>query len=171
MLTSISSPHSLPLFPSSHGPSPTSALVTGDVTVLLVRQSKRVARREETLGTSNVSIMRSLRKIASLAIYSFLLVSIASASHVETFSDTECQRPLTEWNGPNGYPDGLCTSVSKNGNWTSFRIVNLNRGCASMSCRMKVPLPPTDRKNSHDLWTGHARRTMRLFRRSRRHRC
>jgi hypothetical protein len=70
-------------------------------------------------------------RIASLAIGSLVLVSIASASHVETFSDANCTTPLTDWNGPNGYPNGLCTSVSKNGNWSSFRIVNLNRGCAS----------------------------------------
>ena len=65
---------------------------------------------------------------ASLVVFALLLVQTVWASHVETFSDSSCDTPLTDWFGPN---NGQCTRIARNGNWSSFHILNLQRGCAS----------------------------------------
>ncbi|KAK3051478.1 hypothetical protein LTR09_007501 [Extremus antarcticus] len=59
-----------------------------------------------------------------------LVQSTFAASHVETFSDGSCQDTLHDWNGPNGYPNGECTRLTRQGNYTSFKISTLDPGCA-----------------------------------------
>ncbi|OJD31572.1 uncharacterized protein BKCO1_4600016 [Diplodia corticola] len=61
-----------------------------------------------------------------------LLVQFALAtSYVSSFSDASCTQLFNEWDGPNGYPNGSCTSIrtKAQGQVTSFMITGLDEGC------------------------------------------
>ena len=62
-----------------------------------------------------------------------LAIEWAHCTQVQTFSDSECEVSLNDWEGPNGYPGGLCTSALRQGNYSSFMITALDPGCASKS--------------------------------------
>ncbi|KAK3700778.1 hypothetical protein LTR37_015750 [Vermiconidia calcicola] len=59
-----------------------------------------------------------------------LAIEWAHCTQVQTFSDSECEVSLNDWEGPNGYPGGLCTSALRQGNYSSFMITALDPGCA-----------------------------------------
>jgi hypothetical protein len=51
-----------------------------------------------------------------------------SGSNIATFEDDSCARSLDNINGPNGYPDGTCTSLNLEP-IESFQVVGLDPGC------------------------------------------
>ena len=74
--------------------------------------------------------------LSSLAWISLFLLClfqhIAEATHIEIYSDTNCQNKTDGFNGPNGYTEGICTSLKREGNFTSFMVTNPDPGCAGM---------------------------------------
>ncbi|KAH7050993.1 hypothetical protein B0J12DRAFT_699080 [Macrophomina phaseolina] len=61
-----------------------------------------------------------------------LFASVVSAnSYISSFSDSGCTQLLAEWDGPNGYPNGSCTSLRKQAQAeiASFMITGLDEGC------------------------------------------
>ncbi|KAF4543646.1 uncharacterized protein LTHEOB_345 [Lasiodiplodia theobromae] len=40
-----------------------------------------------------------------------LLCVVSATSYISSFSDAACTQLLNEWDGPNGYPNGSCTSI------------------------------------------------------------
>lgn len=60
-----------------------------------------------------------------------LLASQCVATVISTFQDTDCQKSINPIDGPNGYPDGLCTSFTSkaSGHFSSFQVVGKDRGC------------------------------------------
>ena len=73
---------------------------------------------------------------AKKMLFNALLVALAlchtclSTSVISTFTDTNCQKSFTALTGPNGYPDGFCTDLRRNGIYGSFQIISLDPGCA-----------------------------------------
>ncbi|KAJ4992278.1 hypothetical protein SVAN01_02297 [Stagonosporopsis vannaccii] len=65
-------------------------------------------------------------------LFSFLILFriTTSASVISTFVDTNCQNSFKTFTGPNGYPDGSCTDLRRNGAYGSFQIISLDPGCA-----------------------------------------
>lgn len=55
----------------------------------------------------------------------------SATSYVTVFSDSACKTSFNDWEGPNGYPDGVCTSFSEKagGRFSSFMINELDQGC------------------------------------------
>lgn len=51
-----------------------------------------------------------------------------SGSYIETFRDKTCVTSLNNFNGPDGYPDGTCTSLNLKP-LQSFQVVGLDPGC------------------------------------------
>lgn len=60
------------------------------------------------------------------------LTGTALGSRISFFSDDACQDFEYDVDGPNGYTDGQCSLLSAKGNFTSFKVVRLDRGCAGM---------------------------------------
>jgi hypothetical protein len=61
----------------------------------------------------------------------FLLARLACASSdISTFTDTACQDSFRNFSGPNGYPNGTCTRLDRDGTFGSFEVVGLDTGCA-----------------------------------------
>ena len=54
-----------------------------------------------------------------------------SGSNIATFEDDSCANSLDNINGPNGYPDGTCTSLNLEP-IESFQVVGLDPGCMGM---------------------------------------
>lgn len=65
----------------------------------------------------------------ALAVAASVFQLVACGSHIETFSDASCQEEIHAWNGPDGHPSGTCTSILRRGNFSSFKITNLDLGC------------------------------------------
>ncbi|KAK3686669.1 hypothetical protein LTR37_019600 [Vermiconidia calcicola] len=74
--------------------------------------------------------MQVLRSAAQCLALLPLAIRFAHGTQVQTFSDSECEVSLNDWEGPNGYPGGLCTSLLRQGNYSSFMITALDPGCA-----------------------------------------
>jgi hypothetical protein len=53
-----------------------------------------------------------------------------ATSQIALFSDTNCEHSLRGLEGPNGYPNGTCTDLRRNGPYGSFQVVGLDPGCA-----------------------------------------
>jgi hypothetical protein len=48
---------------------------------------------------------------------------------IALFSDTNCRDFLRGLEGPNGYPNGICTDLRRNGPYGSFQVVGLDPRC------------------------------------------
>ncbi|CAG5185447.1 uncharacterized protein ALTATR162_LOCUS11307 [Alternaria atra] len=55
--------------------------------------------------------------------------SVFAKSQIALFSDDNCQESLRGIEGPNGYPNGTCTDLRRNGAYGSFQVVGLDPGC------------------------------------------
>ncbi|KAI4659377.1 uncharacterized protein J4E78_005804 [Alternaria triticimaculans] len=58
-----------------------------------------------------------------------LAVRVFSTSQIALFEDDNCQESLRGLEGPNGYPNGTCTDLRRNGPYGSFQVVGLDPGC------------------------------------------
>ncbi|QDS68575.1 hypothetical protein FKW77_000511 [Venturia effusa] len=64
-------------------------------------------------------------------ILSALLASLAAAStDISTFSDSACKDSYRGFSGPNGYPNGTCSRLDRDGSFSSFQVVGLDTGCS-----------------------------------------
>lgn len=62
-----------------------------------------------------------------------LLARLAAAtSDISTFSDSSCKNSYRGFSGPNGYPNGTCSRLDRDGSFSSFQVVGLDTGCAGM---------------------------------------
>lgn len=61
-----------------------------------------------------------------------LATSVFAKSQIALFSDDNCQESLRGIEGPNGYPNGTCTDLRRNGAYGSFQVVGLDPGCTGM---------------------------------------
>ncbi|CAI9629692.1 unnamed protein product [Alternaria burnsii] len=61
---------------------------------------------------------------------SAFVAHVAATSQIALFSDDNCQESLRGLEGPNGYPNGTCTDLRRNGAYGSFQVVGLDPGCA-----------------------------------------
>lgn len=64
----------------------------------------------------------------------FILAALYAApafavSQIALFSDEHCKDSLRGLEGPNGYPNGTCTDLRRNGPYGSFQVVGLDPGC------------------------------------------
>ncbi|USP75180.1 hypothetical protein yc1106_02454 [Curvularia clavata] len=64
----------------------------------------------------------------------FILAALYAApvfavSQIALFTDEHCQDSLRGLEGPNGYPNGTCTDLRRNGPYGSFQVVGLDPGC------------------------------------------
>ncbi|KAH7055508.1 hypothetical protein B0J12DRAFT_421674 [Macrophomina phaseolina] len=61
----------------------------------------------------------------------FLQRPASATSYVTVFSDSACKTSFNDWDDPNGYPDGVCTSFSEKatGRFSSFMFNELDTGC------------------------------------------
>lgn len=59
-------------------------------------------------------------------------VPVAVATVIETFSDSACQKSYNALDGPNGYPNGVCTQLRVQGEFGSFQVVQKDKGCTGM---------------------------------------
>ena len=64
-----------------------------------------------------------------------LAVRVFATSQIALFEDDNCQESLRGLEGPNGYPNGTCTDLRRNGPYGSFQVVGLDPGCAGMLLR------------------------------------
>ncbi|KAL1794321.1 hypothetical protein ACET3X_007742 [Alternaria dauci] len=60
---------------------------------------------------------------------SAFIAHVFAASQIALFSDDNCQESLRGIEGPNGYPNGTCTDLRRNGAYGSFQVVGLDPGC------------------------------------------
>jgi len=58
-----------------------------------------------------------------------LAVRVFATSQIALFEDDNCQESLRGLEGPNGYPNGTCTDLRRNGPYGSFQVVGLDPGC------------------------------------------
>ncbi|KAG9186204.1 hypothetical protein G6011_02760 [Alternaria panax] len=58
-----------------------------------------------------------------------LIPHVFATSQIALFSDDNCQESLRGLEGPNGYPNGTCTDLRRNGAYGSFQVVGLDPGC------------------------------------------
>ncbi|KAB2103987.1 hypothetical protein AG0111_0g7750 [Alternaria gaisen] len=61
---------------------------------------------------------------------SAFVAHVIATSQIALFSDDNCQESLRGIEGPNGYPNGTCTDLRRNGAYGSFQVVGLDPGCA-----------------------------------------
>lgn len=54
---------------------------------------------------------------------------VFAVSQIALFTDDHCQDSLRGLEGPNGYPNGTCTDLRRNGPYGSFQVVGLDPGC------------------------------------------
>lgn len=54
------------------------------------------------------------------------------SSRISFFTDEQCADFTYDVRGPNGYPDGDCTLLNTKGDYGSFKVVRLDRGCDGM---------------------------------------
>lgn len=71
-----------------------------------------------------LSIPSSLRALLLAA-----LAGRGLGSRISFFFDSECESFSYDVRGPNGYPDGDCTLLNTKGNFSSFKVARLDRGC------------------------------------------
>ncbi|KAF2865833.1 hypothetical protein BDV95DRAFT_599521 [Massariosphaeria phaeospora] len=64
-----------------------------------------------------------------LQVFLFGTFSVVTSSDITTYSDTKCGKSFFNFDGPNGYPDGVCTKLQLAAN-QSAQIVGLEPGCA-----------------------------------------
>ncbi|GME21966.1 hypothetical protein GTA08_BOTSDO06721 [Neofusicoccum parvum] len=74
-----------------------------------------------------------LNPIPFLPLLLLLLRPASATSYITVFTDHSCQTSYTDWDGPNGYPDGACTLFSDKagGAYSSFMINSLDAGCTA----------------------------------------
>ena len=65
-----------------------------------------------------------------LLIFESYLQRATFATHIKTFADADCQVSLDDWDGPNGYPEGRCSSTLRQGHFNGFKVVQPDPGCA-----------------------------------------
>lgn len=73
------------------------------------------------------------------------------SSRISFFSDRDCADFKHDIQGPNGYPDGDCSVLEANGNYSSFKVVKLDRGCDGRSMGPDPRRTRLRRSDSHDL--------------------
>lgn len=78
----------------------------------------------------NIISTVKMKNLATLLLS--LLPACLAETQISTFSDTACQLSLNLFEGPNGYPDGVCTRLSAKGNYSSFQIISVDAGCTGM---------------------------------------
>lgn len=59
-----------------------------------------------------------------------LLTHKVSTTNIATFTDSTCQSSYRNLAGPNGYPNGTCTSFQYIGSYKSFQVVDMDEGCS-----------------------------------------
>jgi hypothetical protein len=59
----------------------------------------------------------------------FFFRSTKAITTISTFTDPSCLNPFRSLEGPNGYPNGICTSLNVQGEFGSFQIVEMDAGC------------------------------------------
>ncbi|GME46610.1 hypothetical protein BKCO1_4600016 [Neofusicoccum parvum] len=61
-----------------------------------------------------------------------LICAAVATSYISSFSDSGCTQLFAEWDGPNGYPNGSCTSLRSKaqGELASFMFTGLDEGCS-----------------------------------------
>ncbi|PGH12345.1 hypothetical protein AJ80_06755 [Polytolypa hystricis UAMH7299] len=64
-----------------------------------------------------------------LLLCSLIHITIGTTT-ISTFIDVECKQSYDSFDGPNGYPDGLCTELKKNGLIGSFQVIQQDPGCS-----------------------------------------
>jgi len=52
-----------------------------------------------------------------------------SSSKIEVSLDPYCYELNRTFEGPNGYPNGMCTTLQSMGNYSSFKVASLDEGC------------------------------------------
>ncbi|KAF2144360.1 uncharacterized protein K452DRAFT_266110 [Aplosporella prunicola CBS 121167] len=62
--------------------------------------------------------------------YLTLSTLLSSATKISTFTDTNCQHSSQILDGPNGYPDGVCSKLVRNGPFSSFQVIQADDGCS-----------------------------------------
>jgi hypothetical protein len=68
-----------------------------------------------------------------------------ATSQIALFSDSNCQDSLRGLEGPNGYPNGTCTDLRRNGPYGSLQVVGLDPGCTgARQLYEQHPRPSTD---------------------------
>jgi len=64
-----------------------------------------------------------------LLLLTALAARVFATSQIALFEDDNCQESLRGLEGPNGYPNGTCTDLRRNGPYGSFQVVGLDPGC------------------------------------------
>lgn len=67
-----------------------------------------------------------------------LAARVFATSQIALFEDDNCQESLRGLEGPNGYPNGTCTDLRRNGPYGSFQVVGLDPGCTGMLLRESI---------------------------------
>ncbi|KAK2742826.1 hypothetical protein FQN57_005117 [Myotisia sp. PD_48] len=72
---------------------------------------------------------------------------VQATSIISTFTDTNCQDSFKSFEGPNGYPNGTCSTLSRNGNFSSFQVVQLDDECTvTIYGKNEIPESPCSSK-------------------------
>ena len=95
-----------------------------------------------------------------------LAAHVFAKSQIALFSDENCQESLRGLEGPNGYPNGTCTDLRRNGPYGSFQVVGLDPGCTGMLLRKRgygrdTPYGYANNMRSHHLRERHLDLDMR----------
>ncbi|KAF2703085.1 hypothetical protein K504DRAFT_486061 [Pleomassaria siparia CBS 279.74] len=61
-------------------------------------------------------------------VWSLGQVAMVGASSIATYNETKCMKGLENMNGPNGYPEGICTLLPLK-SFQAFQIQGLDPGC------------------------------------------
>jgi hypothetical protein len=73
-----------------------------------------------------------------------LAARVFATSQIALFEDDNCQESLRGLEGPNGYPNGTCTDLRRNGPYGSFQVVGLDPGCTGTLLRKVLTRLPGD---------------------------
>ena len=72
-----------------------------------------------------MAVMSSLVFVVS----ALFLRGTVGSSIIETFTDANCATTATNLTGPDGHPSGRCSQLSREGAFSSFKIMHLDAGC------------------------------------------